>query len=153
MNALKYRRTDGTFIALINGLPYHVTAEDNEALFSAAQVLAGEMGDDLPFEPAPPEEDFLPAVSISDRQFFQQMANDGRITQQEALDAVGSGVIPAAMDALIDQLPPEDRFAARMLVRGATMFLREHPVTVLIGQLYGMTGADIDQLWQEASAL
>lgn len=90
---------------------------------------------------------------ISDRQFFQQMANEGRITQQEALDAVGSGVIPTAMDALVDQLPESRRFAARMLIRGATTFRRMHPVTELIGQLYGMTSEQIDATWRKASLL
>ena len=92
-------------------------------------------------------------AEISDRQFFQQMAIEGRITEQEALDAVGSGVIPSAMDALIDQLPSEQRFAARMLVRGATTFRRDHPVTDLIGQLYGMSGDLIDETWRKAAEL
>lgn len=90
---------------------------------------------------------------ISDRQFFQQMATEGRITQQEALDAVGSGVIPAAMDALVEQLPESQRFAARMLIRGATTFRRTHPVAALIGQLYSMTGEQIDTTWRKASLL
>jgi hypothetical protein len=93
------------------------------------------------------------ADEISDRQFFQQMAIEVRITQQEALDAVGSGVIPAAMDSLIGQLPEEQQFAARMLVRGATTFRRTHPVTELIGQLYGMTGEQIDSTWRAAAKL
>jgi len=89
-------------------------------------------------------------AEVSDRQFFQQMAIEGRITQQEALDAVGSGIIPAAMDALVEQLPESQRFAARMLIRGATIYRRDHPVTELIGQLYGMTGAQIDDTWRAA---
>lgn len=90
---------------------------------------------------------------ISDRQFFQQMAIEGRITQQEALDAVGSGIIPAAMDVLVEQLPSSQRFAARMLIRGATTFRRAHPVTELIGQLYGMTAEQIDATWRAAAKL
>lgn len=90
---------------------------------------------------------------ISDRQFFQQMAIEGRINQQEALDAVGSGVIPASMAALVEQLPQSQRFAARMLIRGATTFRRTHPVTELIGQLYGMTGEQIDTTWRAAAKL
>lgn len=90
---------------------------------------------------------------ISERQFFQQLANDGRITQQEALDAVGSGVIPAAMEDLIGELPSDNQFAVRMLVRGATVFRRNHPVVALIGQIYGMNDAQIDVLWSEAAQL
>lgn len=94
-----------------------------------------------------------PPSEISDRQFFQQLAVDGLITEAEALDAVGPGVIPASMDGLIDDLPPEQQFSARMLVRGATTFLRNHPVTQLIGQLYGLSSAQIDTLWRNASHL
>ncbi len=90
---------------------------------------------------------------ISDRQFFQQMAADKRISEQEALDAVGSGVIPAAMDALVDKLPADNRFAARMLIRGATVFRRDHPVTELLGQLYGMSSTSIDDMWRRATLL
>lgn len=99
----------------------------------------------LIIEPVPDE--------ISDRQFFQQMAVEGRITQQEALDAVGSGIIPGAMEVLIEMLPEEQRFAARMLIRGATTFRRTHPVTELIGQLYDMTSEQIDATWRDAAKL
>ncbi len=92
-------------------------------------------------------------VEISDRQFFQQMALDGKITKQEALDAVGSGIIPPAMDGLVDQLPEEQQFPARMLIRGAATFRRDHPVTELIGQLYGMSSEQIDKTWRKAALL
>lgn len=92
-------------------------------------------------------------AEISDRQFFQQMAIEERITKQEALDAVGSGIIPPAMDGLVDQLPQEQQFAARMLIRGATTFRRDHPVTELIGQIYGMSQEAIDETWRNASLL
>lgn len=90
---------------------------------------------------------------ISDRQFFQQLAIEGKIAEHEALDAVGSGAIPAAMEVLILQLPSEQQFSARMLVRGATVFKRDHPVTALIGQLYGFSEQEIDALWVAAAQL
>ncbi len=90
---------------------------------------------------------------ISDRQFFQQMAIEGRITKQEALDAVGSGIIPPAMDGLVNQLPEEQQFAARMLIRGATTFRIGQPVTDLICRIYGMSSDEIDATWRAASQL
>jgi hypothetical protein len=63
------------------------------------------------------------------------------------------GGIPQAMQALIGHLAEEQQCAAEMLVAGATEFLREHPVTLLIGQLYGYQAADIDRIWREASLL
>lgn len=40
------------------------------------------------------------------------------------------------MQALIGHLPEEQQCPAEMLVAGATEFLREHPVTLLVGQHY-----------------
>jgi hypothetical protein len=45
---IQYRRPDGSFVATINGLPYHVIESD--PLFAEAQIA----GADAPFEPVPP---------------------------------------------------------------------------------------------------
>lgn len=95
-----------------------------------------------------------PAVkSISDRQFFQQLAIDDVISEEEAEAAVATGTIPAEMLALIDALPQAQRFGARMMLKGATVFERHHPLTVTIGALYNWTDQQIDQLFQSAAAL
>lgn len=91
--------------------------------------------------------------TISDRQFFQLLAERGIITEAEALDAVGPGIMPKAMMALIDKLPQDKRFAAKMLVTGASTYERSSPFATLIGQLYGWSDADIDQAWRDANAL
>lgn len=97
--------------------------------------------------PAPvPEE-------ISDRQFFQQLAILGLVTQEEALAAVMTGTLPAAMENFIAALPEEERFPARMLLSGATGFRRSHPLTTEFGAMQGMDAADIDNLWRQASQL
>jgi hypothetical protein len=90
---------------------------------------------------------------ISDRQFFQQLAIAGHITEDEALNAVGPGIIPAAMDALVSQLPDELQFGARMLIRGATIYQRDNPIADLIRQLFGWAEADTDDFWRAASLL
>ncbi|NLS08146.1 hypothetical protein HGP14_33670 [Rhizobium sp. P32RR-XVIII] len=90
---------------------------------------------------------------ISDRQFFQELANRSVITQQEALAAVATGTIPSAMLALINQLPEEQRFPAQMLISGATVFKRLHPVSAMIGGFYGWAGEQIDDLWSAAALL
>lgn len=53
MISLLYRRPDGSFVASINGMPYHVIEDD--PLFEAAQQAAADLGDALPLEPPPPE--------------------------------------------------------------------------------------------------
>lgn len=100
--------------------------------------------------PAPPAP--VP-TSISDRQFFQQLAIDDVISEAEAEAAVATGTIPAEMLALIDDLPEAQRFGARMMLKGATVFERHHPLTVTIGQLYGWEDEQIDDLFQDAAAL
>ena len=47
---LRHARPDGTFVILLNGLPYHVVEAD--PLFEAVSAAAA--GLDLPPEPAPP---------------------------------------------------------------------------------------------------
>jgi len=90
---------------------------------------------------------------ISDRQFFQQLAVLGIITTDEALAAVGPGDIPAALDALIAQLPPDKQFAARMLLSGATQFDRKHPLVAVFASAFEWNADQIDAFWTAASAL
>lgn len=91
--------------------------------------------------------------TISDRQFFQQLAVENIISQDDALAAVKVGAVPAALSALIDSLPADQKFGAEMLVSGATVFERAHPLTVAIGQAYGWDGAKMDDFWRAAAAL
>jgi hypothetical protein len=105
-----------------------------------------ELVDYLPAPPAVPQ-------IVSDRQFFQQLALLGHISQAEALDAVGPGILPASMIALIGQLPSEHQFAAQITLTGATSFERTHPLTDVLGGMYGMDSAALDQLWRDASVL
>ncbi|MGM4967427.1 hypothetical protein AB7714_28295 [Tardiphaga sp. 1201_B9_N1_1] len=90
---------------------------------------------------------------ISDRQFFQQLAVAGIISQDEALAAVQVGEIPPALDTLIALMPPDAQFNARMIVSGGTTFERSHPLTIAVGSAYGMTGEQMDLFWIAAAAL
>lgn len=90
---------------------------------------------------------------ISDRQFFQALAMNGLISEVEALAAVKTGDMPAAINAFVASLPTEEQFAAKMLLSGATTFLRDHPLTNAFGALYGMTPEQIDDLWRQAASL
>lgn len=98
-----------------------------------------------------PDPNAVPA-SISDRQFFQQLAVLGVITEDEAL-AANAAIIPAALVAIIDQMPAEQQFAAKMLVSSATVFERNHPMTEAIGVSYGWTSEQIDDFFRAAAKL
>jgi hypothetical protein len=103
----------------------------------------------IPPAPAPAP---VPA-EISDRQFFQQLAAQGVITQREALAAVKTGDIPAALQQVIDDLPPGQQFEATMIISGTTTFQRGHLLTIAIGVACGWTADQIDALFRAAAEL
>lgn len=102
-------------------------------------------------EPEPSAES-VPAV-ISDRQFAQQVAAEGLITEAEALAWVSAGAIPAALNAIVEALPAEQRFTGQMLLAGATQFERAHPLTDALGAAMGKSPAELDDLWRAAALL
>lgn len=92
--------------------------------------------------------------SISDRQFFQALAIRGLITSDEALSAVKTGTIPAQLQAAVDTLTDtQQHFAAVMLISGATVFERSHPMAGLLGAALGKNAADLDELWRFGASL
>jgi hypothetical protein len=101
-------------------------------------------------EDAPPPP--VPLI-ISDRQFFQGLALNSTITQEEALVAVMTGTIPASLEAFVTQLPEADQFSARMLLSGAIEFHRDHPLVPAVGAAFSWTDAQIDDFWRFCEAL
>ena len=102
-------------------------------------------------EDAPPPP--VPAV-ISDRQFAHVLALQGLITQDEALAWVKTGDVPSALQALVDEIPdPVIKFSAQMLLAGATVFERDHPMTAQLAAGLGMSSEQVDDLWRAAAAL
>ena len=65
MMQIQFKRPDGTYVALVNGLPYHVVQSD--PLFAAADAA----GKSAPLEPTPdPEPDEPPILSKMQWNFF-----------------------------------------------------------------------------------
>ena len=88
----------------------------------------------------PPQPDPLPIMPliISDRQFYHQAALDGYITKEDALAAVQTGFIPAPLQQVVSRISDDgERFAAEMILSGATTFYRDHPLTGQIGMAFG----------------
>lgn len=98
--------------------------------------------------PSPPE-------VISDRQFAQQLAILGTITEAEAIAWAARGDLPEALEQAIATLPTEGgvQFTARMLLSSATAYHRSHPMTATLGGILGYDAADLDNLWRAAFAL
>lgn len=127
-----------------------VIGPDKEQEWAAYQdwLLAG--GVVNPYVPPPPP---VPET-ISDRQFFQQAAIAGLITQAEALAAVQTGTVPAVLMNVINALPDAmQKFAAEMMLAGATQFNRHHPLTEAVGAALSWTPEQIDQFFIAAAAL
>lgn len=91
--------------------------------------------------------------TISDRQFFQQLAIAKVISQEEALAAVKTGDIPSALSGFIAALPDAARFNAEMLLSGATVFQRNHPLTNAVAMAQGMTADQVDEFFRQAAKL
>jgi len=117
----------------VNGFDIEMTAEE-EAEFIA----------NLP-SPAP----YFPS-NVSRRQFFQQAAVAGIITENEALAAVTTGALPASITAYISTLPVDQQFGAKMLF-SANEFLRSSPMANAFGTSIGMTAEQIDDFFLAAS--
>lgn len=126
--------------------PYPPQAGELCALYAVAG------GSDIAVEPYAPVEPEAVDV-ISDRQFFQQLAIDGVIDRAEALAAVRTGDIPAALGALLGGLPADARFNAEMLISGATTFRRSHPLSETIRTALGWTPERLADFWRSAAAL
>lgn len=103
-----------------------------------------------PYVPPPP----VVPQTISDRQFFQQAAIAGLITQPEALAAVQTGTVPAVLMSVVDGLQDEtQRFSAQMVLAGATVFERNHPLTEAVGAALGWSSEQIDAFFIAAAGL
>lgn len=135
------------------GKRFTVTFEDGHSIEVSVANDDSEIPALVDFYLNPP---VVPSVlvpsSISDRQFFQQLSIEGIINESEAL-ASNAAVIPPPLLAIIDAMPVEQQFSAKMLVSGATVFERRHPMTEAIGTAYGWDSAQIDDFFRAAAQL
>ncbi len=90
--------------------------------------------------------------SISRRQFFQQAALNGIISQDEALAAVTTGALPASIAGFIGTLPSDQQFGAKMLF-SVNDFARSSPMANAFGQTLDMTPEEIDAFFMAAWTL
>lgn len=139
------------------GLPDMIMVPDPDTPDSKLHVLSPQINVDYfgyelvewYMDPPPP---VIPI--ISDRQFFQQAAILNIITQAEALAAVQVGTIPSNLQTIVDGISdPTQKFAAQMILSGATTFDRNHPLTTEVGNALGWTSEQIDQFFLDASTL
>ncbi|MGY5791902.1 hypothetical protein ACXHXM_16825 len=93
-----------------------------------------------------------PIPAISRRQFFQQAAVAGIITENEALAAVTTGALPTSVTAFINSLPTDQQFGAKMLF-SVNEFQRSSPMANAFGQAIGITPEQTDDFFTAAAQL
>lgn len=152
LQSLTFRRTDGTLVGQVNGLPYHIIQSD--PLWPVAQAIAADMGDELPFEPAPP----MPAPrqspqDVSVWQFMMAAWKMGFITQAEALAAVKDKVMPPTFAAALADLPEENQAEAQLKFAGITRMVRSDPLFALVIGSGIATGAQVDAVFTLADSI
>lgn len=149
LDALTYRREDGTFVGVVNGWPYHVTQED--ALFAEAEAMAAEMGDALPYEPPPPAPQ--PVTDVSFWQFMLAAASLNIITLAEAEAAVDTRAMPALFATTLDALPEPQRTMARIKWKGITRVVRGDDLFALMVAQGIATDEQIDGVFAAAATI
>ena len=139
LNEQVVRAVDGAFIP--------PDPDNVDRIAYDAWLVGGGVPD--PYVPPPPP---VPAT-ISRRQFFQQLAITGMISESEAKAALKTGDLPELLQGFLSALPAENQFAAEMLLSGAAEFQRAHELTAAIGAAHSMTSDQIDDFFRSAAAL
>jgi len=93
MMKLLFKRPDGSFVAEINGLPYHVEA--GSALLEDAQKAAKKLGGALQYEPMPE----APPLTVSDYEAAIQNHIDNTARSRQFRDGVAMASYAASTNA------------------------------------------------------
>jgi hypothetical protein len=106
------------------------------------------IADNTPIGPyvAPP----TPIPDLTARQFLSALTLQNIITEAEAMNR---SVIPAAIAAVFDTLPPSYATVARITWANMTIVPRQDPLVDALGASMNMTPAQIDTFFMQASAI
>lgn len=135
MMDVQFKRPDGSFVAIVNGLPYHVTPDD--PLFTDAQAS----GADAPFEPIAPE-----PTEAENLAAWRETAKVSRFQARAALFAAGK------LDAVDAAVAAAGGLAA-IAWADASEFRRTSPTIAALAAGAGLTDADLDALFIAAEQI
>jgi len=93
-------------------------------------------------EPAP-----VVPQSVSRRQIITGLGLLGWITEQEAIDALATGARPAAVSAVINQLPQEEQFPATMKWIGFQTAYRDDSMVLALAAVAEKSEQDVDEFF------
>lgn len=98
--------------------------------------------------------DFNPPYQVSDRKFFQALAERGVISEDEAVAAVARGELPPELQGFLASIKDKRaQFAARMMLAGNTLIERDHPTIIALFAALGMSEAEADDLFRFTAKL
>jgi len=145
---LTYARPDGTFVGVVNGLPYHLTEAD--PLFAEAQSIHA--ASPVPLEPemTAPElsmEEQREAASMTRDEFAKAAAEAGYISWPEAAQFAAGNAVPAVVQALIDSLPEDQRGPVLVDVLAMAQIKRTGKLMPAIAAAFNADDAALDALY------
>lgn len=112
---------------------------------------AGFLAEIAPFdfpEPSPPAQPIaVVPQSVSRRQIITGLGLLGWITEQEAIDALATGARPAAVNAVINQLPQEEQFPATMKWIGFQTAYRNDSMVLALAAVAEKSEQDVDEFF------
>jgi hypothetical protein len=133
---IQYRRPDGSFIATINGLPYHVTASD--PLFAQAQTA----GAGKPFEPVPTAAELLAAERAAMNPFYTAF----RFAMKQTPAATHPHLL-ARVTQTVAAARAQDPFSDLVIwADSVTQIVRTHPDMTAFATLFDLTPEALDDL-------
>lgn len=81
----------------------------------------------------------------------------GLVAEKWIMEAEGEawlvGVLPAGVEALIETLPPEQRFPARARATAPTVVYRDDPLVIALGAAQGKTPEELDAFFKTYAAV
>jgi len=95
----------------------------------------------------PTVEEWRKTAVMSRADFAVVAAQQGWITEQEAEEWVASASIPSVVSGVIDAMPEEMRFKARIAVLGDTVIPRGSPLMVALMAEKGVADAEMDVIF------
>lgn len=96
----------------------------------------------------------LTIVSLTRRQMLLGLKAGGYITAQEAVDAAATGAIPAAVQAIFDNLPTQDeRDDAAITWASMSVCERMNPLVIALGAANGLTAEQLDTFFETFAAV
>lgn len=124
---------------LVNGVEVELTADEIAARLAEEAASA-----DLP-EPVP--------SSISRRQLLLALTQMEMIDGEEALAAAQTGAVPAAVQAVFDNMQPADKLAAQITWASMSVAERDNPLVAALAQANDMSSDEIDDFFRLAASL